>query len=100
METALCDSDRICIVNEERQEVFLIALVDLNEFPLIFQKVQHSHFRQKKQKTKKPSNFFENQFKRQINVLKQNVTSRVSYVHNSMVQFWGASENVKFYAIF
>ena len=53
VETALCDSDRICIVNEERQEVFLIiALVDLNEFPLIFQKVQHAHFRKKI-----PSNF-------------------------------------------
>ena len=76
---------------------YSIVLVDLNEFPLIFQKVQHSHSRNQKTTSRTPYN----QFKRHIKI-QWNMATRGSYVHNITLWqiFRGASRKSKFYAIF
>ena len=61
----------------------IIVLVDLNEFPSIFQKVQLSYSRH--QKT--TSNLLRINLKGHIKV-QWNMATRGSYVHNSMVESW------------
>ena len=71
-----------------------IVLVDLNKFPSIFQKEQHSHSRH--QKT--TSNLLNSQFKRQIKV-QQNMATRGSCVHKVKPMLnilWGHPQNFSF----
>ena len=68
-------------------------MVDLNEFPSIFQKSAVFSIQTSENNLTPPYN----QFERHIKV-QWNMATRGSYVHNSTVEFSGASR--KYYAIF